>query len=382
MRHRNRGLPALCGLLAIAFASIAIAACGSSSSTGNAKTLLRQTFTGAHTVNSGDLSFTLSVNPSGSSTLSGPITLSFGGPFQSLGKGKLPESDFNVSISALGKTGTLGIVSTGTNGYVTLSGTSYQLPAATFQKLESSFASIASSSGASGSSAGSSTLSKLGIDPLQWLVKPSVVGNETVSGANTTHIHAGVDVAALLGDVSTFLGKAQSLGVSATSKLPTTISPTTRQRIASEVQNPSFDVWTGTGDKTIRKLSINLTVPVSGEISSVLGGLRSAAIGLTIAYSNLNKPQTITAPANVQPYSQFQAKIKSLLGALEAAGGSAIGTGTGTSSPGTTGTTSTTSTPSSGSGSNVSAYTQCISAANGDVTKMQKCAPLLNGSGG
>jgi hypothetical protein len=381
MRHRNRGLPALCGLLAIAVASIAIAGCGGSGSTGNAKTLLHQTFTGAHTVNSGDLSFTLSVNPTGSSTLSGPITLSFGGPFQSLGKGKLPESNFSVSISALGKTGTLGILSTGTNGYVTLSGTSYQLPAATFQKLESSFASIASSSGGSSSSTGSSTLSKLGIDPLQWLQNPSVVGNETVSGTSTTHIHAAVDVAALLGDLNTFLGKAQSLGVSATSKLPTSISPATRQKIAGEVQNPSFDVWTGTGDKTIRKLSINLTVPVSGQISSVLGGLRSAAIGLTIAYSNLNKPQTITAPANVQPYSQFQTKIKSLLSALEAAGGAA----TGTSLPGTTGTTSTSSaasTPSSGSGSSVGAYTQCIQAANGDVTKMQKCAPLLNGSGG
>ena len=85
--------------------------------------------------------------PSGSSTLNGPITLSFGGPFQSLGKGKLPKSNFNVSISALGKTGSLGILSTGTTGYVTLQGTSYQLPAATFQKLESSFAALASSPG-------------------------------------------------------------------------------------------------------------------------------------------------------------------------------------------------------------------------------------------
>ncbi len=34
--------------------------------------------------------------------LTDPITLSFGGPFQSRGTGKLPASNFNISISALG----------------------------------------------------------------------------------------------------------------------------------------------------------------------------------------------------------------------------------------------------------------------------------------
>ena len=147
MHRRVRGLSVP---LAATFVAIAVAACGSSSSgggSGNAQSLLKQTFSGSHTVNSGNLSFSLTIEPSGSSKLSGPITLSFGGPFQSLGKGKLPKSNFNVSISALGHTGTLGILSTGTSGYVSLDGTSYQLPQATFQKLESSFSSVGSGSG-------------------------------------------------------------------------------------------------------------------------------------------------------------------------------------------------------------------------------------------
>ena len=196
------------GALLIAASSIALSACGSSSG-GDANSLLKQTFSGSHTVTSGNLSFSLTVSPSGSRTLSGPITLSFGGPFQSRGKGQLPASNFNISITASGRTGSLGILSTGTNGYVTLQGTSYQLPAATFQKLESSFAQVASSPGA-GSNGG--TLSKLGIDPLHWLVNPSVVGHESVGGADTTHIRAGVNVAALLADLNTFLQKASSLG--------------------------------------------------------------------------------------------------------------------------------------------------------------------------
>ncbi len=149
------------------------------------------------------------MTPSGSSTLSGPITLSFGGPFQSLGKGKLPKSNFTISVSALGKSGSLGLLSTGSSGYVTLSGTSYQLPKATFQKLESSLTQV----GASRSTGNSGALSSLGIRPLDWLQDPKVVGTENVNGTDTTHITASVNVAAFLNDFSTLiLHKASKLG--------------------------------------------------------------------------------------------------------------------------------------------------------------------------
>ena len=149
MDHRTRTLRWALALLTAVAASLALAACGGSS--GDANALLKQTFSGSHKVTSGNLAFNLTVNPSGSNTLTGPITLSFGGPFQSLGAGKLPESDFNVSISALGNSASVTIISTGTTGYVTFEGQSYQLPQATFQKLESSFAQLASSPGTSGS---------------------------------------------------------------------------------------------------------------------------------------------------------------------------------------------------------------------------------------
>jgi hypothetical protein len=365
--HLRKG--ALCAV-SLALIALTISACGSSS--GDATKLLQQTFGGSHKVNSGNLSLNLAIDPSGSTTLKGPITLSFGGPFQSLGQGKLPQSNFNVSISALGRSGSLGILSTGTNGYVTLQGTSYQLPQSTFQRVESSFSQI-TSSGTRGS--GSSTLSKLGIHPLDWLKDPTIVGDETVSGTSTTHIRARVNVSALLDDLNTFLQKASTLGVSGASSLSGGISPSTRSRIASEIQNPSFDVWTGKSDKTIRKLQIKLTLPVTGQISTVLGGMRSAAIGLTMQYANLNQPQTITAPTNVRPYSEFTAKVQSFLQSLQSGlGGLSGAAGSGGASSGSSG--------SSGGGSSngsIQAYTQCVQAAGSDVTKLQQCAPLLNG---
>jgi hypothetical protein len=374
LHHRITGLGALIGVLLAAAATLGISACGSSAG-GNAQTLLRQTFSGEHKVTSGNLYFTIDVKPSGSSTLTQPISLSFGGPFQSLGTGKLPESNFTVSITAQGHTGSLAIVSTGTKGFVTLSGVSYQLPAASFQKLESSFSSIASSGSGSGSKPG--TLAKLGIQPLHWLSSPSVVGTETVGGASTTHIRATINMSALLADLNTFLQKASSLGVSGASKIPSSLSSAEQTKIAGEVRDPSFDVWTGNSDKTIRKLSVGLTLPVSGQISTLLGGLNSAAISLTLQYSDLNQPQTITAPTDVQPYSVFSQKLAGLLEEVEAAVESTSSTGSGgTSTTGSGGTSST------GAAGATNAYSRCIESAAGDVSKMQKCASLLNGSGG
>lgn len=361
MGHRIRGLtlPAV-----IAATCVALAACGSSSggSSGDATKLLRQTFSGTHEVTSANLHLSVTVTPSGSRTLTRPVTFSFGGPFQGRGKGRLPASNFDISVTAQGKSASLGVLSTGTTGYVTLDGISYQLPAATFSRLESSFSQLASSS--SGGS-GASALSKLGIDPLRWLVHPSVVGTETVGGAGTTHIRAGVNVPALLQDLSTFLQKASSLGVSGAGQIPNGISANTRSQIAGEAENPSFEVWTGNQDKTVRKLTVDVTLPVSGQDASALGGLRSTGIGVVMEYANLNQPQTITAPRGARPFNEFTAKVGPALQEIESA---LAGDLTGSSSSSGT-----------GSAANVHGYSQCIRAAGNDVAKMQRCAPLLNG---
>ncbi len=375
MHRGTSGLGRLALLLVAILATSAVAGCGSSSSSSsssNAQTLLKQTFSGSHTVKSGVLDLVLSLAPTGSSTLTSPISLSLHGPFQSRGSGSLPASDFTLTLGAMGRRGSFGVVSTAAAGYVTLQGASYQLPQAQFQKLESSFSSVESSSG----SAGGSGLSQLGINPAGWVRSPSVVGSDNVGGAQTTHIRGTVDVSVLLADLNRLLAK-ESKRTAATGKLPTTIPQATQDKIAGEIRNATLDVWTGTSDKTLRKLALNMTVPVTGKISTTFGGLSSAGIGFSLQYSNLNQPQTISTPPNVHPYSEFRAKLQGLVGGLQGTlGQSGLGgalgssSGSGGSSPGTT------STPSAGT---VSKYSQCIQSAGSDVTKMQKCASLLTG---
>jgi hypothetical protein len=375
-RNRNRMLSCGMGLLLVGVLTLVLSACGGSS--GGATNLLHETFTGSHRVDSGNLGFAVTFDAPGSTTLKGPITFSMSGPFQSLGPGKLPESAFSISLAATGGGGSATITSTDTSGYVTFQGQSYKLPQATFRRLESSFSSLGSSA-AAGRRSG--PLSGLGIQPQHWLVNPQVVGDEAIDGTNTTHIHAGVNVAALLADLSTFLQHAAARNSSVAGSFPGGISPATRSRMAGEVQDPTVDVWTGTADKTLRRLQIKLNLALSGQSLAVLGGARSASVGLTMDYANLNQPQTITAPTTLQPYSQFQAKLRvlvadlqgALTGGLSSATGSALGsTGSAAGASGPGGT-------SGSSGPDYQAYTQCIQAAGGSITEMQKCAPLLNG---
>ena len=245
MHHRGTAVKAA---ILVVLAGLAVAGCGSASSgSENPTTLLQQTFTGTHKVTSGVLNLQLTIDPSGSTTFTGPITVSFGGPFQTRGSGKLPASNFTVSASALGRSVALGILSTGTN------------------------------------------------------------------------------------------------------------------------------------DKTIRRLTIGLTVPVTGSLSSQTGGVRSADLGLTVQYANLNQPQTITAPTSVRPYSEFQAKVAAFAHQLQGATSGLLGSGATSSGGGSAGGGSSSS--SGGTSTSVQQYSQCIQQAASDVGKMQKCSSLL-GSGG
>ena len=375
MHQRIRWSGALATLLLACSASVAVAACGSSSgsSSQDAASLLKDTFEGNHKIDSGNINLALTINPNGSSSVSGPIKLSFGGPFQSGGSGKLPQSDFNVSISAEGKSGSLGIISTGSKGYVTLQRAAYQLPADTLKKLQSSLSDV----GASGSSSkNSTTLSTLGIKPLDWLKNPTVVGDETIAGDETTHIRASVNVQGLLTDLDTLLKKGSSLGVPKTANLSNGLSASTKAKVAGEVRNTTFDVWTGKDDKLLRKVSIGTTLPVTGQTSTQLGGMTSAGIALTVQYSNLNQPQTITAPKTVRPYSEFSSKVDSLVRALQGATG-ATSSGSGSSSSGSSSSSS--GSGLSGASTTVKRYSKCVSDAGNDISKMQRCASLLNG---
>lgn len=322
-----------------------------------------QTFDGRHAIRSGVIMLELKVTPSGSASIRGPIELSFGGPFTTSGARRPPESDFTIAISAQGQSGALEVISARGRAYVTVGGQSFRIPDSSYRRLASGFGSLAASGAGSGSRAGA--LSKLGIEPLHWLAHPRIVGEAEVGGVATTRIRAGLDAGAMLGDLSTLLARAGSLGVSGTGSLPHGIPAAVQRSIAGALRSARVSVWTGRRDRLLRRLTVVARVRVTGQTRRLLGGMRSAAAKFSFQYSHVNQPQTITVPAQTAPYSVFRAEVTTFLD--EVAGGalgSSLGAGAGSAG-------------SSGGAALAQRYTRCIIAARGEVSKMQKCAKLL-----
>jgi len=353
VQHHARAIVAL---LALALAAIALAACGGSSSggSGDAQSLLRQTFSGSHQIKSGKANIQLRVAVTGDPSLQGPIEATIAGPFQSVGSGRLPKFDLSIDANAQGQGIKAGLTSTSDQLFVNFGGTSYAAPAQLVQRLEQSYA----RSQRQGSRQQRSSLKALGIDPLKWLQDATVVGTESVGGTQTDHISAKVNVSALLDDVDALLARVSSggiPGVPAGARVPSRLPASARSQIEQAVKSATFDVWSGKSDHTLRKLTLALdVVPPRGKVRSVM-------VNLSVELTDLNQPQSITAPASSRPLSELLGQFSGLLGG--ALGGSALG-GSGSSSGGA-------------SSQQLNAYAKCVQRAGSNVTEAQKCASLL-----
>lgn len=355
--------------------ALAVAACGSSSD--DAEQILKDTFSSGKSVKSGKLDIAVNfTSKSSTSTSQQPVSITISGPFQSRGKGQVPALDLNASIGGGTASQKLGIVSTGTQGFVTIGTTAYVLPPSIFNRFKQSFADAAAKQSANQSK---NTFSTLGIQPLNWLEDAQVEDDETIGGVDTKHVSAGVDVPKFLDDVEKVVKKATPAGGASGTQVPsTTFTPAQKKQIADSIKNARFDVWSGKDDKIIRKLAVSLDFDTP-KGTNAPQGITSGSLDFSVTLTDINKPQTITAPANPKPFTALQTQIRGLLGQLQGqAGGSGSG-GSGGGSGGNGGSGSGGgSSGGSGGGTGNSAYVDCIAKAGGDIAKAQKCADLLN----
>jgi hypothetical protein len=346
----------LCALIAL-LAALALAACGGGDSE-SAETLVRETFGNAEKVKSGKVDVKLEVDAQGVEGLDKPVTLSFGGPFERPEKGA-PRYAFDLTASAQGRSFAAGAVSTGTQGFVSVQKTDYALPAAQYKRLNESYEQVS----------GVTQPRAAGNGDLPWLKSPKVEGDETVSGAETTHVSAGVDVRRLLDDIE----KRQ--------KGQRKLTAQEKEQVVDAVQNPKFEFWTGKDDKVLRRILVTFDVEVPEASRSQLQGLSSVGVRLDNKLSDLNEPQTITAPKNARPVAELSAKVQALLQQVRGLAGGAGGAGSGAAPTPSTPTPSTPAPGASGSGGatsqQVDEYTKCLQTAGADVAKLQKCRALL-----
>ena len=337
----------------------------------------------------------LTADLKGVPTVTEPVTVKVGGPFETQGDNKVPKLDLDLSANAGGQSFRAGVVSTGTKGYISFQGTDYVVPANLFAQFRRELRKQQRSSNKD-----TPDLEALGVHPRDWLTDPKDEGTVDVEGVETIHISAGVDVPKLLDDLNELLKKTGQLGLTQAQRqqLPGSISPTVKKQITDSVKQASFDVYTGKDDKILRKLDVKLQFDVDKKLQQQTSGVESGDVRFTVQIADLNKPQQINEPTNAQPLSELQKQLEAA-GALGALGGSSGGGSGSSGSSGSSGGSTGGTTGSSGGGSSSSGggtdlgtggggnstgastsqqrrYLRCVRGAT-SVDDIRKCGSLL-----
>jgi hypothetical protein len=327
---RRSRLPLLLAL-ALAVPTLGVTACGGDEASGtdeSAQQLINQTFSGEKKVDSGkvnlDLSAKLEATGAAASQLEGPISLKLTGPFQSQGEDKLPEVDFDMTISAGGQKFTAGAVTTDDQAFIAYQGTEYKIPQGQFERYRRQ---VERESRQNQDQQNQFDLASLGVNPRDWLQNPKKEGEEEVGGAETVHVSADVRIGALLKDVNDLIRRAGQLGLE-NDQVPQRIPERTQRQIEESVKTAQFDLWTGKDDKIMRRLEIEFSFDLPEELRDQAQGVSGGTVDIKVEIAELNEDQEIKVPEKSRPLSELQSQLGvSALGLGEGLGGSSSGGG-------------------------------------------------------
>lgn len=316
---KNTTIRASVALLALIVSICMLSACGGAP--GSAGSLLSETFSGHTPIKSGNVKLSFALSASGQSAATQPLAVTLGGPFESTAPGKIPRFALQVKLTAAGQPLSAGATSTGSALYVQLAGTWFSIPSSTYKQIEEGFAKATSTAT---SSKVQSTFSALGIEPGHWLSEPTQAGTTTIAGVPVVHLTAAVNVPAFLADVSKLSQAGSSLGLGSTGSTGS-LSPALVDELAKSIKSAHVDVYTGQSDHLLRRLEVSASVTGTPQTQALLGGLSSANLKVLLEFSDLNQPQSISAPANPESASQLLPALQQLVGALQSANGTASG---------------------------------------------------------
>ena len=342
-------------VLAIALAIPAVVAgCGggSSSNDEDPQKVLDETFNNPTKITSGNLD--ISVSGSAQGDQSGDFSASISGPFQTASdQTAFPELDLTANVSASGGGPSISfdgsLITTKDNAFVEYQDQAYEVGTDAYQQFAQAYAQAAKQNK---SKSGGNAFSQFGIDPSTWLTNVTNEGTTDVDGADAIQIHGDADVGQIVSDLQKI---SQQTGGATTPQ----ITPEQIDQLKSSVQDASIDVYSGTDDHLLRKLALTLSItPPAGTGATV----SSVDVDFSVTLSDVNEPQTITAPSNAKPLSDLLGQFG--LPGLPGAGGS---TG-GFSFPGGA---------SGGGGGANPAYFKCVQKAGSDPAKVSACASKL-----
>ncbi len=305
----------LAAVLAIAVPiPAAVAGCGGGGGNDeDPSQVLDQTFNNSTKITSGQLAIDLSGSAEG--TQSGSLNATIEGPFQADASNPdtFPQLDLTAKVSASGAGQSFnfdgGLIATKDNAYVEYQGQAYEIGTALYERFLQSYQQAQKQAQAQGDQDSKSFFDQFGIDPTSWLTNLSNEGTTDVDGTDTIHVHGDANVPQIVSDVQKIAQ--QSGGAQAS------IPQSQIDQLESAIKTASIDVYSGTSDKLLRKLDLNLAIEPPEDTNSQVS---SVDANFSVTLSDVNEPQTITAPSGAKPLSDLlsQFGINLPLGALGA----------------------------------------------------------------
>jgi hypothetical protein len=357
--------------VALVFVAVTLVSCGGESDQGDVESLLDRAF--RQSIKSADLKVDARLQLKGSESLDRPVRIQASGPFRT-NSGKLPSADLELKVGTEGggQTVQTGFLSTGDRTFVKFEDVYYEQPAAQ----------VRAANAAIKKAGGRGSLRSLGLDPRSWLSEAEEKGDERVAGVETRHVSGRLDVGELLRNINRFVQRSGAALTGATGQAPPRpLSEEDIRKISEVVDDPSFDVYVGKKDDTIRKVSGRIEFDVPEDSRSGLNGIESGSLEFSVEFGDVNGDQEIEAPTKARPLAELTRVLggSSLLGGLgdQAAGGGSDdggdGTGVAPVEPNGTGTS-----PSTPDADAFNAYADCLDKARPEDTEaLQRCSELL-----
>jgi hypothetical protein len=278
-------------------------------------------------IDSGKIDLALGVKASGPE--GGNLDVSLSGPFQSEGKGSLPQLDMTAKakgeIDGEDVDFDGGIVLLPNSAYVNYEGVEYEVDPTTFAFVESALQEAQREAGAETGSAGAAAcqeeFGKLKV--ADFLEGGANEGSAEVDGTATTKISGDLDVS---GAIDTVLEAVESPAcraqLAAAGPLPSEAEiEKAKDEVTDSLESaPHVDVYVG-DDDIVRQISAQLKI----EPENSGKGPRSVEIEFDLKLSGVNEEQKISAPENAKPLSRLFLKLGvnpiELLGLLQGEGG-------------------------------------------------------------
>ncbi|MBA3263140.1 MAG: hypothetical protein H0T69_11880 [Thermoleophilaceae bacterium] len=187
------------------------------------------------------------------------------GAFQTGASKGIPEFDVNVRVSTGRQAVSGGLVSLGDKAYFVRGDTGWRVPAVVWNPLVASVA---------GGGAAGQTL-PFDLHPANWVRDVKSEGTDTIAGVEAEHVSARVDPKAVVNDLAQAARQNSA-------ELPDQVTA----RLG--VKRADLDVWVGSDDHILRRLSADLVLAGGGRLS------------FDVRLSDVNEPQQIEAPTHVR----------------------------------------------------------------------------------